>query len=289
MDPANLQAFVSVSEQESFSLAAERLFLTQSAVSKRIAALELELNQKLFDRIGRKITLTEAGQTLLPRARRIITEIEDSRRELINLSGKVEGKLKIGTSHHIGLHRLPPLLRQYKMDYPNVALDIQFLGSEDACHAVENGELELGIITLPSDIPEQLVAETIWHDPLSVVCGKSHPLATEGLSLQRLLSYSAILPGPETFTREMIERALKPTGLSPQIDLSTNYLETIKMLVSVGLGWSMLPKIMLDEELVILELDELRISRSLGIVKHGDRTLSNAAEKLSGLLQHQAN
>ena len=287
MDLANLQAFIAVAEHASFSLAAEQLFVTQPAVSKRISSLESELDQRLFDRIGRKITLTEAGQALLPRARRIITEIEDSRRELANLSGMVEGKLKIGTSHHIGLHRLPPLLRQFKMNYPDVALDIHFLGSEDACHAVENGELELAIITLPSDTPERLEAESIWRDPLSVVCGREHPLLSSKLSLEKLMDYPAILPGPETFTREIIERALKPGAPGPQVDLSTNYLETIKMLVSVGLGWSLLPETMLDEELAVLDIKELRISRSLGIVRHRERTLSNAAVELTRLLQRQ--
>lgn len=287
MDLASLQAFIAVSEQESFSLAAERLFLTQPAVSKRIASLESELNQRLFDRIGRKISLTEAGQTLLPRARRIIAEIEDSRRELANLSGRVRGKLKIGTSHHIGLHRLPSLLRQFKVNYPDVALDIHFLGSEDACHAVENGELELAIITLPSDTPERLEAESIWSDPLCVVCGREHPLINSKLSMEKLMAYPAILPGPETFTREIIEQAFKTGGSGPQVDLSTNYLETIKMLVSVGLGWSLLPETMLDEELVVLDIEELRISRSLGIVRHRERTLSNAAVELTRLLQQQ--
>ena len=170
MELANLQAFVAVAEQESFSLAAERLFLTQPAVSKRIATLESELNQRLFDRIGRRIRLTEPGKVLLPRARRIISELEDSRRELANLAGRIEGRVKIGTSHHIGLHRLPSLLRQFTSQYPEVKLDIQFLGSEDACHGVENGELEIGVITLPAEPPPQLESELIWSDPLSVVC-----------------------------------------------------------------------------------------------------------------------
>lgn len=280
MEISALQAFIAVAEQASFSLAAERLFLTQPAVSKRIAALESELGSRLFDRIGRKVHLTEAGRALLPRARRIIEEVEDSRRALANLSGEVAGKLRIGTSHHIGLRRLPPLLRQFTTNYPNVSLDIQFLGSEDACSAVEHGELELGIVTLPSVTPERLEAQTVWNDPLIVVSSRNHILATGTPSLVRLLDYPAILPGPETYTREAIERALKPSGLSPRVDLSTNNLETIKMLVSVGLGWSVLPATMLDDDLAVLDIKELQITRSLGIVKHRDRTLSNAAVAL---------
>lgn len=287
MDLANLQAFVAVAEQASFSLAAERLFLTQPAVSKRIATLESELNQRLFDRIGRTVRLTEPGLVLLPRARRIIGELEDSRRELANLSGRIAGRLKIGTSHHIGLHRLPPVLRQFNSHYPEVMLDIQFLDSEDACHGVESGELEIGIITLPSKTPARLESKIIWNDPLSLVCAREYPLAKDTPSLDKLLSFPAILPGPETYTREAIEKALKPYGASAQVALSTNYLETIKMLVSVGLGWSLLPETMLDKELAVLDIEELQISRRLGIVIHRERTLSNAAVALTRLLQRQ--
>ena len=116
MDTNSLRTFITTAELESFSLAAEQLYLTQPAISKRIAALEEELGAKLFDRIGRHVSLTEAGRTLLQRARIILQEVEDSRRLISNLSGTVSGRLSIGTSHHIGLHRLPPVLRRYSAE-----------------------------------------------------------------------------------------------------------------------------------------------------------------------------
>ena len=107
MDISNLQAFVVVADTASFSLAAEQLHVTQPAVSKRISTLENQWDTRLFNRLGRKVLLTEAGQMLLPRAKRILSELEDCRRALGNLSGQVSGTLSIATSHHIGLHRLP--------------------------------------------------------------------------------------------------------------------------------------------------------------------------------------
>ena len=120
MDIAGLRAFIIIAEGGSFSLAAEHLHLTQPAVSKRIAALEAELNVRLFDRLNRTVRLTEAGVLLLPRARRILAEIDDSRRALRNLAGTVTGPLIVATSHHIGLHRLPPVLRTFATRYPQV-------------------------------------------------------------------------------------------------------------------------------------------------------------------------
>ena len=285
MDFQNLKAFISVAETGSFSVASEQLYLTQPAISKRIAALEHELNSELFDRIGRQISLTEAGKALLPRARQILLEVEDSQREIHNLSNKVSGTLRIGTSHHIGLHRLPPVLRAYTKQYPEVELDIRFMDSEEACRAVEHGDLELGIVTLPPHHSDNLVTQIIWPDPLSVIVGKDHPLKkNKCVSLQQLSEHKAVLPARGTFTREIIEQAFEEKKVNVDINLSTNYLETIKMLVSVGLGWSVLPMTMVDKDIVHLNTPDLVLSRELGIVKHAKRTPSNAASSLSAIL-----
>jgi len=286
MELSTLKAFIAVAETASFTEASERLFLTQPAVSKRIAALEEELGTPLFDRIGRTITLTEAGNTLLPRARSIIAELEDSRRAISNLGGEVAGHLALGTSHHIGLHRLPPILRQYSERYPKVELDIRFMDSEEACRAVERGELELGIVTLPQHPSPALTIELVWDDPLAVVASSSHPLVKqEKVTVEQLADFPAILPAPGTYTREVIEQAFEPYEQKLHVTLSTNYLETIKMLVSVGLGWSVLPRTMLSDELRVLEVDHLELSRQLGSVRHQGRTLSNAAHAMLELLK----
>ena len=126
MDINNLTAFIEVAKQQSFSKAAEILFLTQPAISKRITALETELGTALFNRINRKVTLTEAGRALLPRAQNLRYELEDIRRIASQLSEQVAGSLSMGTSHHIGLHRLPPFLSFFNTTYPDVHLDLHF-------------------------------------------------------------------------------------------------------------------------------------------------------------------
>lgn len=281
MDFATLQAFVAVTETGSFSRAAERLFLTQPAVSKRIAGLEAALRSPLFDRIGRQVTLTEAGRALLPRARRLLAELEDTRRAIANLSGTVAGRLNIGTSHHIGLHRLPPMLRAFTAKHPDVELNLQFMDSEAACRAVERGELELGVVTLPLSPPPTLVTRKIWDDPLGIVTAHDHPLAGRNhVTPAQLAHYPAIVPGPSTYTRQILETAFAKLQLTLQVSMSTNYLETIKMMVTIGLGWSALPKTMIDKGLCALKIEGLTLKRTLGGVWHTDRVLSNAATAL---------
>lgn len=285
MDIANLRAFVAVAETRSFSAAAAQLHLTQPAVSKRIAALEEAFAARLFDRIGRTIDLTEAGRALLPRARRILAELDDSRRALADLSGTIGGTLRLGTSHHIGLHRLPPTLRAFAARYPEVTLDLHFMDSEAACHAVEMGDLELAIVTLPPQARASLELRPVWDDPLVVVCAPDHPLAQRRrVQIADLAAHPAILPASSTYTRQIAERAFRDLGIELHSSLSTNYLETIRMLVSVGLGWSLLPQTMADRQLHVLPVRSLQLHRTLGTVRHRERTLSNAARAMMALL-----
>ena len=289
MDIQNLSAFIAVSNTGSFSRASEQLFITQPAVSKRISSLESELNTQLFDRIGKKVLLTEAGHALLPSAQRILAELDESKRAIGNLNEKVSGHLKIATSHHIGLHRLPPVLRAFTTDYPAVDLDIRFMDSEEACHCVLKGEVELAIATLPEDEWKHLRHQIIWHDPLDIVISSQHPNArTAKLSISQLRKLPAILPAKNTFTRLLLEQALGLNEQNLKIAMETNYLETIKMMVSIGLGWSVLPVSMLSNDIVRMDIENIEFERLLGVISHQQRTLSNAAKMLLNELErHQ--
>lgn len=285
MDTAALSAFMEVARTASFSQAAEHLHLTQPAVSKRISVLEESLGVSLFDRVSRQVSLTEAGRALLPRAQQILLDLEDMKRAVGNLSGPVTGTLKIGTSHHIGLHRLPPTLRAFSTQYRQVRLDLRFIDSEAAYEAVLSGDLELGIVTLPPVQDDRLIAREIWEDPLAFVAGSDHPLARQKhVSLADLTRHPAILPSSSTFTRQIASRLFQESGLEMQVSMTTNYLETIKMMASIGLGWSVLPASMADHELVILNIDGITLKRSLGVVYHPRRILSRAAKAMLDLL-----
>jgi len=280
MDISNLKAFVSIANTGSFSLASEELFITQPAISKRIAALEAELDTALFDRIGRKVRLTAAGETLFKHAQHILKEIDNAKQGIANLSETVQGELKIATSHHIGLHRLPSVLTRFITKYPDVDLAIEFMDSEDACKLVELGEVELAIVTLPLSPINNLHQKLIWDDPLSFVVNKTHELTKSHINLATLASHAAVLPSHGTFTREVIQQLFTKNKLELNIRMSTNYLETIKMLIQVGLGWGVLPESMIDKDLNKLKIPKVKLSRQLGMVWHAKHSLSNSAKAL---------
>ncbi|HSG87869.1 MAG TPA: LysR family transcriptional regulator [Pseudomonadales bacterium] len=287
METPELAAFVTVAETGSFSIAAEGLHLTQSAVSRRIAGLEKRLDARLFDRVGRSVALTEAGRALLPRARRILADLDDTRTLIRNLTGAVSGALTLATSHHIGLHRLPPVLRTFSRTHPEVRLDLEFLDSETAHDLLLQGRLELAVVTLaPAGVPP-LASHAIWDDPLVFAVGRDHGLAERPrVTLEALAAEPAVLPGMGTYTGRIVARTFADAGLELPGTLTTNYLETIRMMASVGLGWTVLPASMLDDRLVRLNPVGVPVlRRTLGWVSHPERTPSNAARAFVEVLE----
>lgn len=289
MDTDSLKAFLSVAAHASFSEAAKALFITQPAVSKRIAALEAHLNHTLFNRLGKEVSLTEAGRALLPHARQIVQNIAAAERLVRESSGEMVGNLQVATSHHIGLHHLPPVLRVFVAQHKNVNLQFEFLDSEQAHERVIKGECELAIVTLAPKIEAPLEAELLWHDPLEFVVSVDHPLASAAaLSLEQLSQLPAILPDLSTFTGRLVKACFDAAGLPIHLNMATNYLETIKMMVSVGLGWSVLPRTLVDEQMRVLTVPGTQLVRRLGVIKHQRRILGNAAKAFyEVLLQHR--
>lgn len=289
MDTNQLNAFITVAETGSFSLAAEKLFLTQPAISKRIAVLEQSLSTTLFDRIGRRVMLTESGKVLLPRARRLVRELDDARVSIQNLAQEVSGRLPIAASHHIGLHRLPPVLKNYSRLYPDVKMDISFLDSEQAYKQVVHGDIELAVVTLSLDSVDRIRHRTLWTDALRVMTSTDHPLTKyRKLQLTDLLDYPVILPGENTFTRQLIDKLFRDNQLQLKVEMSTNYLETIRMIVSIGMAWSILPESMLDTGLQVLPLPNINLSRKLGYIYHLEHTQSNACRAFTRELEQHA-
>ena len=279
MDTQNLRAFLLVAETGSFSEAAKKLYLTQPAVSKRIAQLETQLNVSLFDRIGRRINITEAGEALLPHARAVHLELQAAQQSVRDLAGEVGGRLRLATSHHIGLHRLPPLLSFFSKAFPAVQLDIDFMDSEQAYELTLQGEVELAVVTLAPSSIVNIVTRPIWLDPLDFMVQEGTQLTRKkALGLKELSQHPAILPGLNTYTGQIVKSLFEQRSLPIQIAITTNYLETIRMMASVGLGWTVLPRSMRDPSLATLPIRDARIERTLGAIHHEGRSLSRAAQ-----------
>ena len=284
MDNQNLKAFITVANSGSFSESAEQLHLTQSAISKRIAQLEHQIGKKLFDRIARQVTLTEAGTELLPRALRILQEYENALQAINDLSGEASGTLRLAISHHLGLHRLPPVLKQFAQKYPKVTLDIEFMDSEKAYEQVLHGQSEVAIITLALESHHNIHSQKIWNDPLRFICAQDHPLATlTKPELKDLAEYPIILPGLNTYTGRIIQNLFQQEGIPLKAPMSTNYLETISTMVEIGLGWSVLPETLV-RELHVMPFEQVSIARELGYIHHMKRSLSNAAVAFLGMM-----
>ncbi len=248
MDTQSLQAFIAVADTASFSLAGERLHLTQPAISKRIAALEAQTDAKLFDRINRRVSLTEAGRLLLPQARRILQLVEESRRQLHDLSGQVAGS-----------RPWPPATMSACTACPRCSRPTP---------ALSGGRPRSALSRLRAGLPERGLGgdRTGGGDPGTaaqpaggVGTGMDRPPAlrrrprapagrASRVSLGELARHPAVLPGPLTFTRDIVVDAFSRAGLTISVALSTNYLETLKMMAGIGLGWSVLPESMIDAE-----------------------------------------
>ncbi len=285
MDTQLLTAFITISELGSFSAAAEQLHLTQSAISKRIALLEAQMTQPLFDRIGRQVQLTEAGLALVPRAKRILQEIADTQQYMSDIRGSVSGTLRIATSHHIGIHRLPDFLTNFSQNYPDVHLQLTFIDSEQAIQAILQGEYELALITLPETIlkgsNDNIQHHTLWQDPMEFIANNSHPLSVKKqVKLSDLATHPAILPDRNTYTTQMIQQLFTKENQTLNISMTTNHLDAIKMMTSVGLGWSVLPTTLIDNNITRLNVPSLKLIRQLGCIHHRGRTLSNAARRM---------
>ncbi|HET8801371.1 MAG TPA: LysR family transcriptional regulator [Marinobacter sp.] len=287
MDSNALKAFLTIVDQGSFSEAAETLHLTQPAISKRLASLENRLGEKLIDRSHREIRLTDAGARLLPHARRILDEIHNARLALSPGSGELEGELQIIASHHIGLHHLPNWLRRFKREYPQVAINLQFMESDTAYEQMRKRNAELAFVTLSDSMAPGFTVFAQWPDPMVFVTGAEHPLAqARQPGLSELAQYPALLPDTTTATYRVVSRLFLEANLPLSPQMPTNYLETLKMMTSVGLGWSVLPRRMVDDSLRTLDVGH-PVSRVLGGIGLAGRQLGNSARALLAIVQEE--
>ncbi|UNU73312.1 LysR family transcriptional regulator [Moraxella nasovis] len=289
MNTTNLTTFITVMKTGSISGAAENLFITQPAVSKRIKNLEEEFGVTLFDTVGRGIIPTATAHELLPHAKKWLEDYELCRIHLQKSKEIAAGKLVIGTSHHIGLHHLSSVLKQFIQTHPAVQLEVRFMDSEEAHKAVLDGDVALAFLTLPPTYDRRLQYHTLWSDPLYFVTGTLSTLAQKSdVSLLQLAHHPAILPAANTFTSQITLAEFGKHNLRPYATMSTNPLESIRMLVSIGLGWSVLPETLINQDLVKIDMaDDIELQRHLGVVTNPNLTRSGSTQALIDLLQVQ--
>lgn len=206
MELRQLKYFVTVAKTLNFSDAARKLFITQGTLSQQIKQLEDEMGFQLLSRTSHSVTLTEAGEELLPIAKKTIEESENCRKKMNELRGALTGSLSIGVTHSFSM-LLGGTIRDFMKKHPGVKLKIYYKTATELSEMLQDGDLDLFLAFKPAQLSDNIEAETLFPSRLSVVMRKDHPLATKKeISLEELKSQSIALPGSGLQARKNFER-----------------------------------------------------------------------------------
>jgi DNA-binding transcriptional LysR family regulator len=288
MDLYALNVFQTVVAERSFSRAAEKLFRTQPAISLAVQRLETDLGEKLIDRSGKELRLTDAGRTVLDHARRfenVRRELEDA---LAELRDKSAGRLIVGANESSILYLLPHIER-FRRLYPKIKIQVRRSQSSKIPAELLHGDLELGVVSYdPAD--DQLVAKVIFTDALTFVVSPRHRFArrksvsiTE-LGLETFIAHNVVSP-----YREAVLREFKRHKVPLNMDVEMPTLETIRHMVQSNEGVAFVPRMCVQRDvesgaLCELAVKELHIERKVRLLHAKGRTLSHAAQAFVGLV-----
>ncbi|GAB3799510.1 LysR substrate-binding domain-containing protein [Virgibacillus kimchii] len=246
MELRQLEYFMIVCKELHFTRAAEKLNISQPTLSEQIKRLEDEVGIPLFDRIGKRILLTEAGKILLYYTQSIFFEVEQAEAALRDLNELQRGKLVIGSLLSCVNYLLPPAIIEFKRLYPNVKLSVHGLKTEDIKKSLIENELDLGIAFLPVE-EKEFDSTPLFTEELSLAVSSDHPLASQWeMDMKTLESTSTILLPESYYLRQLIDSYCKELGftLKPILEMTT--LESLIQMVSEGVGVTILPEPYLD-------------------------------------------
>lgn len=254
VDERRLEVFRAVARGLSFTRAALDLHLSQSAVSQQIAALELELDARLFDRSRRRVALTPSGAALLTRVESVLAELADARRAVAAARGAIEGDLRVSASRTIGNYLLPRPLADLGIRHPALRLRLTIDNSDRVIVALLAGAADIGYVEDEVDHP-RIVLHTVLEDELVIVAPASHRFAgLPEVPLDELASEPLIMREPGSGTRRVAQARLRDAGLRPEslrIAAQLTGIEAIKAAVEAGLGLSILSRASLTKELAL--------------------------------------
>lgn len=281
MDFEQLRTFLEVSRLKSFSRAAEKLGVTQPAISAQIRSLENEAGARLFDRDGGKVTFTAAGRLFEPFAEHCLQVHSHIMVAIGELHRSPRGEISVSANEGTSLYVLPAVFAQFKKQYTRVNLNVVRADRAKSLEAVLNREVDFGIVSLPvKDV--RLTVDIIHKDDLVLVVPKSHPLATrDQIKFAEILQYPLLLP-KHGRQREQIDDIFRSNDVQPRIAMEVDSSELLKRLIGAGLGMGFLPRSNVrDDErnglLKTIKVEGVRLSRELALVFRKDKTLTRAA------------
>jgi DNA-binding transcriptional LysR family regulator len=241
MDLRQLEILRAVAEAGSFTGAGRQLHLSQSAVSRQILLLEEELNEELFLRIGRKIRITPAGETLLRLSRRVFEDIDEARASIRESQQTLSGTLRLVGGMTVCLYVFPPLLKEFRRAHPGVEVKVIPGATPRLVRQLRAGAADLGLLTLPVNDPN-LVSTPVMREELLLVTAPTNPLAKKKQIVSKdLVGQPFVLFEASSNSRRAIDVFFTKEHISPRVISETENVEIIKAMVQIGLGITIIP------------------------------------------------
>ncbi|ACV63812.1 transcriptional regulator, LysR family [Desulfofarcimen acetoxidans DSM 771] len=247
MEIRQLKAFVTVAKQHSFTRAAELLDYAQSSITAQVSALENKLNTKLFERLGRQVTLTQNGEKLLPYAEKIL-KLNSEAIELVSSSPVPRGSLSVGAMETSCIYRLPKLLQEYRKLFPNVDLTLVNGYPEELIHSLKENKIDVAFFTGQEITNPDLVSETLLDEPIVLVSAAGHPLSKKAPVITLDLQGETIVLCSCCY-RATLRKIFENKGIQVGSILKFANIEVRKRCVINGLGITILPRVTVEAEL----------------------------------------
>lgn len=287
-DVVDLRAFLAIVETRSFARAAEGLNLSQSAISRRIQKLESTVGAPLLERTTRHVAPTAVGRELVPLVTRMLDEFDRSLFAVRDLGTRRTGLVTIACLPTAAFYFLPTVIRLFNEDYPNIRVRILDLPANDGVQAVARGEVEFGI-NFAGAFDSELTFDRLIEDPFVLACRRDHELAgSDIVEWSDLAPYRLISVHRSSGNRTLLDAALAKVNLKLNWFYEVTHLSTSLGLVEAGLGISVLPRLATPKErhpiLVTRALGAPRVTRTIGILRRRNASLSPAAERFLEIL-----
>jgi len=282
MELRQLRYLVALADEQHFTRAAAREHIAQPALSQQIRRLEQEVGLALVERTTRKVTVTEAGKTLVARARRILSEVDAAKAEMQALAGVRAGHVSVGTMHTMGPVDVSHALAVFHERHPAVELTVREQSSEELAEMLRDDVLDLAFLSVTERIETQgLVLRQLVSEELVAVLPHDHPLATrKRLRMAELADEQFVSYREGARLRELLTYAAHQAGFEPQIKLESNESERIRRLVARGMGVAILPQSDADRSaghLAVAALTGPSLRRDITLACREGRRLSPAA------------
>lgn len=287
-----LKVFCDLVESGSFSLAATKNFVTQSAVSQQIRNLEERYGRELVERSKGRIQLTQAGQILYQAGKEIVQTYRAIEENLRALSHAVTGAVRVATVNSVGLYELTAPLKEYLRAFPDVNVRLEYARVSRIYEAVGRGDIDLGLVAYPNKRP-QIVITAFREDRLVLICAPQHSFAQSSrLSIKKLFGEKFVGFERGVPTRRALDKIFHRHGIRVRYIMEVDNVETIKRAVEIGSGVSIVPELCVAQEvrnhtLKALQFEDEVIRRPLGIISKRGRPYSPAIRKFVEFLTKQ--